>query len=204
MSVEALLEFAFGESIAPWQIRSEIQRLVEMVAKYRPRVVLEIGTARGGTLFLWTRLAHPEATIFSIDLPGGMFGGGYPRWKMPTFRAFARPGQHTHLLRANSHSLQTFEHVKSILAGRCVDFMFIDGDHTYEGVRRDFELYSPLLAPQGMVAFHDIATEEGHDNYGVARFWHEVKQGRKAIEIVEQPPKGIAGIGVLLAHEVIP
>jgi hypothetical protein len=40
---------------------------------------LEIGTARGGTLFFLTRLASPHATIVSVDLPGGPFGGGYPR-----------------------------------------------------------------------------------------------------------------------------
>lgn len=101
MPVHALLDFAFGQPIAPWQIRSEIERLVELVAERRPRTVLEIGTARGGTLFLWTRVAHPEAVIISIDLPGGLFGGGYRRWKLPLYRAFALPNQSIHLLRAD-------------------------------------------------------------------------------------------------------
>jgi len=36
------------------------------------------------------------------------------------------------------------------------DFLFIDGDHTYEGVEGDFEMYSPLVRRGGIIAFHDI------------------------------------------------
>lgn len=198
MSVQALLDFVVSQPIAPWQIRSEIKKLMEIVSERRPRTILEIGTARGGTLFLWTRVVHPEGSIISLDLPAGSFGGGYPEWKMPLYRDFALPGQKIHLLRADSHKLESVEQVKSLLAGRRIDFLFIDGDHTYDGIKQDFELYSPLLAPRGLMAFHDIATDDGHENYGVTRFWHEVKQGRNFIEIVEQPPRGIAGIGVLL------
>ncbi|MGB9760351.1 MAG: hypothetical protein ACP5KW_10020 [Thermoproteota archaeon] len=43
--------------------------------KVSPKVILETGTARGGTLSLFTRVASPEAIITSIDLPDGMFDG---------------------------------------------------------------------------------------------------------------------------------
>lgn len=97
-----------------------------------------------------------------------------------------------------SHKRETMEQANSLLSGRGIDFLFIDGDHTYEGIKRDFELYSPLLAPESLTAFHDIASEEQSENYGVTRFWREVRQGRNTIEIVEQPPCGVAGIGLLL------
>jgi len=42
------------------------------------------------------------------------------------------------------------------LNGEPLDFLFIDGDHTYEGVKRDFEMYSPLVRNGGIIAFHDI------------------------------------------------
>jgi len=41
--------------------------------------------------------------------------------------------------------------VKKILAGRQVDFLFIDGDHSYEGVKKDFEMYSSLVRKGGVV-----------------------------------------------------
>jgi predicted O-methyltransferase YrrM len=36
-----------------------------------------------------------------------------------------------------------------------IDFLFIDGDHTYEGVKKDWDLYSKIMNPQGVVVFHD-------------------------------------------------
>jgi hypothetical protein len=36
-----------------------------------------------------------------------------------------------------------------------VDFLFIDGDHSYEGVDRDFKLYKNILNNQGIIAIHD-------------------------------------------------
>jgi predicted O-methyltransferase YrrM len=49
--------------------------------------------------------------------------------------------------------------VKSI--GRSIDFLFIDGDHNYDGVLKDWTLYSPLLARKSYVAFHDTGWAEG-------------------------------------------
>jgi len=37
-----------------------------------------------------------------------------------------------------------------------VDLLFIDGDHSYEGCRLDFEMYRDLVAPDGLIVFHDI------------------------------------------------
>lgn len=40
-----------------------------------------------------------------------------------------------------------------------IDFLFIDGDHSYEGVKADFELYSKLLTDRGIIAIHDTDKE---------------------------------------------
>ena len=59
-------------------------------------------------------------------------------------------------MRANSHNLDTLNKVKRILADRPIDLLFIDGDHTYVGVKMDFEMYRPLVRKGGIIAFHDI------------------------------------------------
>jgi cephalosporin hydroxylase len=201
-SIWSTIDFAFSfrafyVSIKPIQVKYEIAKLLEIVAALRPRVVLEIGTAGGGTLFLFTRAADPNAKIISIDLPGGPFGGGYPRWKIPLYKSFSKEGQEIYLIRRDSHDPQTLEEVKRILGGERVDFLFIDGDHTYEGVKRDFEMYSPLVREGGIIAFHDICPHPPETKCEVNRFWNEIKQRYKFAEIVEDRDQKWAGIGVL-------
>jgi cephalosporin hydroxylase len=154
------------------QNRDELMPVLEVIKAAAPSTVLEIGTANGGTLFVLTRVAASDATIVSLDLPGGDWGGGYSEKRIPLYEAFALPGQRLHLLREDSHKREALEHVKQAFAGRTIDFLFVDGDHSYEGVRSDFDMYAPLVTPGGYVAFHDIAYTDG-----VTRLWNEVKPG---------------------------
>src|SRR5688572_8584818 len=83
-NLDGVVDYSFNAAnglIRPGQVRSEILGLAQRVQQLQPRTVVEIGTATGGTLFIWCALAHPDATIVSIDLPGGIHGGGYPYWK---------------------------------------------------------------------------------------------------------------------------
>lgn len=114
---------------------------------------MKIGTARGGTLYLWLQAASSDATIVSVDLPEGEFGGAYPACRVPFYKAFARLKQTLHLLRTDSHLAETLEQVKNLFASESIDFAFIDGDHTYEGVKADFQQYAPLVRPGGWLPF---------------------------------------------------
>ncbi|MGC9069559.1 MAG: CmcI family methyltransferase, partial [Thermoprotei archaeon] len=129
----------FGVSIRPAQVKDEILGLLKLIKDLNPRRVLEIGTARGGTLFLFTRVANSDAMIISVDLPGGMFGGGYPAWKIPLYKSFAIHDQKIYLIRADSHDPITLNRVKEILNSKNIDFLFIDGDHT-SGMRLKINL----------------------------------------------------------------
>lgn len=85
-NLEELVNFCFnsiGRLICPMQIQEEILGLLRILEKNKPKIILEIGTANGGTLFLFSQIADDDATIISIDLPKGKFGGGYPKWKIP-------------------------------------------------------------------------------------------------------------------------
>ena len=62
--------------------------------------------------------------------------------------------------------------IKAILKDNKVDFLFIDGDHSHEGVKKDFEMYSPLVRKGGIIAFHDIVPF-GYPT--LHKFWNEVK-----------------------------
>jgi len=189
-----------GFAIRLAQVKSEFLELLKIFKEKSPEVVLEIGTAKGGTLFCFSKLAPPNATIISIDLPDGNFGGGYPKSKIPLYQSFKKDGQNMFLLREDSHSEQTVQKLKEILNGKKVDFLFIDADHTYEGVKRDFELYSPLMARNSIISFHDIAPIPGASRTFVNAFWNEIKGNYKYKELIENKNQGWAGIGVLFLN----
>lgn len=159
----------------------EFAGLVALVRRERPRTVLEIGTLRGGSLWAWCRVAALDATIVSVDLPGGDFGGGYDEDLAQQLRSYARSGQTLHLLRADSHAAETYAEVERLLPS--IDFAFIDGDHTYEGAKRDFELYSPLVT--GLVAFHDILPHNADSSCEVDRLWQELAPDLETIEFTD-------------------
>jgi predicted O-methyltransferase YrrM len=186
-----------GWCIGPNQVPQEIKQLLTLVHRLDVHRMLEIGTYNGGTLFLFSRMVNRDAKILSLDLPGGKFGGGYPEFKAPFFSNFAVGNQKIYLLRENSHLPSSKGMVGSILVDDKLDFLFIDGDHTYEGVKKDFEMYSPLVRKGGLIAFHDICKHPPQLNCTVDKFWNEIKGSYDFEEIIDNPSQNWAGIGVL-------
>jgi predicted O-methyltransferase YrrM len=192
-----LTDFVFSNSglpMRPIQVKSEIMGLLSYLKDKKPRYALEIGTARGGTLYLFTRVSSGDATIISVDLPGGKFGGGYPSYKIPIYHSFALPGQKIELIRASSHEESTLKMAKERLGDNKLDFLFIDGDHTYEGAKKDYETYSALVREGGTIALHDI-TPCKWEGCEVDRFWNELKAENEHVEFVEDWKQGYGGIG---------
>lgn len=192
--------------ITPWQHRPEITALAELIEKKLPKVAVEIGTASGGTLFLTSCLAAEDALIVSIDLPHGMYGGGYPEWKIPLYENFARRGQQIGLIRGDSHSDETFAKLQSFLKGRTIDYLFIDGDHTYVGVKTDFYRYGALMSADGLIAFHDIVPDRSETpDHFVSVFWDEIKGHYRHHEFIQDPTQSKLGLGALeLERGVVP
>jgi cephalosporin hydroxylase len=190
-----------GITVQSWQIDSEIAALMRILQAEPPRTVLEIGTAGGGTLFLLTRVAAPDALLLSIDLRRGQFGGGYAAWRGRLYRSFAQETQRVELVAGDSHQPATREQVRRLLAGEALDLLFVDGDHTLEGVKRDYDDYAPLLRPGGLVAFHDVVPGGPGmhgDPGGVPTFWRELKVAHPdATELVEDWEWGSCGIGLI-------
>ena len=178
----------------------EFAALLSLVRDRDLSVIVEIGTLSGGTLWAWCQIARPDALIVSIDLPGGRFGGGYDVSTARTLRGYARADQRVVLIRGDSHLESTRIELGDVLDGRRVDFLFIDGDHTYAGVKLDFETYSPLVRQGGMIAFHDILPHSDPE-CEVDRLWATLRTGRKHVEFLD--PQDVrdrgqwGGIGVI-------
>lgn len=198
-AVREIVEGDVGKSVRPMQVTRELASFIGNVAAKSPKRVLEIGTARGGTLLLLCRFAADDATIVSVDLPFGRNGGGYPSWKQGFYRRFAKAGQSLHLVRGNSHSPDTLMQVQSIFRGEPIDVIFIDADHSYEGVKADFFSYGALAASDGMIALHDVLPNLNDPSIDVNRFWHELESDQRLRTklIAASLDQGHSGIGVV-------
>jgi hypothetical protein len=134
-------------------------------------VVVEVGVRNGNQRPFYKELLKADYIGIDIDKKNG-----------------------SDFIQGDSSKIRTLEILKKRLAGRKIDILFIDGDHSYEGVKRDWELYSPLAS---IVAFHDIVTPNPV-NQGVCRFWDEISENKKIIEFKHY----VDGIGVILNGEL--
>jgi predicted O-methyltransferase YrrM len=115
------------------------------------RRVAEIGVWHGVTMRLLLAAMHPSGTYFAIDpYPVGRFG-------FSPQRVIARAG----LGRAKQKTIRwlrttgSLACVDPVVREAPIDFLFIDGDHSYEGLRGDWEGWSGLIGEDGVVALHD-------------------------------------------------
>lgn len=190
--------------------------------------ILEIGTKNGGTFYIWNKLNElTNGMNISIDMSDGGIHGGIEDEKMDKRDLwFLERFNNCHFIRGDSHEEETADEMMSSLYQEefkesrsrldphspldipeihlyaKLDFLFIDGDHTYEGVKKDFEDYSPFVKPGGLVVFHDIIISEHHHsrNVYVGEFWNELKSSGKyeTIEFIGDPEQNWAGIGILV------
>lgn len=184
---------AFGRygyfTIHTLQKRSEIIALAKAVAALKPKIILEIGTARGGTLLIWSSLASQK--VISCDLVHRV-----PQ--KPLFEALPPPGSscRVELLTGNSHEASFKQRLAQALGGQQADFLFIDGDHTESGVAQDYNDYKEFVRPGGIIAFHDIIENQPLPDNQVYHFWKKLKQGRAVEEFINDPAQCGFGIGI--------
>ena len=168
----------------------EFAALIRLLSERELNVVVEIGSAHGGTYWAWCRLATPTAHLVSVDLPGN------DEWDARV-RSYPREMQTQTVIRADSHDPQTVRSVDGLKGS--VDLLFLDGDHSYEGVRADFENYAPLVRRGGLIAFHDVESTN-HPASQVDRLWtqlRDVYETRELIDAADDEATGRYGIGVI-------
>ena len=130
------------------------------------RRVVEIGRFKGGRTFLLASALPEGAELWSYDVHVPLRAGhGGPQLDRSCVTALERYGlsDRVHLVVADSRTVEP--------PPRAVDLILIDGDHSYDAVRADWEHWSPLVAPGGHVLFHDAVDTGGYGKYfpGVGR-----------------------------------
>lgn len=129
--------------------------------------IAEIGRFKGGSTLLLASAMPPDGELWSYDLhvklPGAVHG---PDLDRDLTAALGRYGlaERVHLVVGDSRASQP--------PPRPCDLVFVDGDHSYEGTRADYDAWRDRIAPGGHLVFHDYAGATPHE--GVVRAVAEV------------------------------
>ena len=141
----------------------EIKMLLDFLNNTKnKRYALEIGSNYGGTAY---SLCHLYDYVLTIDIKHN-----------ENFHKIRSEFPNYNYIIADSNALDTINAIKKL--GIKFDFIFIDGDHSYDGVKNDYENYKQFLASDGHMAFHDIvSTKENHENnIFVDKLWSELSE----------------------------
>jgi hypothetical protein len=164
-----------------------------IVSATAPRLLVELGTHTGVSYSAFCQAVVREGLAtrcHAVDTwRGDAHAGTYGDEVLDELRRF-----HDERFGAFSTLLQcTFDDALGRIEDGSIDLLHIDGLHTYEAVRHDFESWLPKLSNQAVVMFHDINERKG--DFGVWRLWSELRQRYLAFEFLHGHALGVLAVG---------
>jgi cephalosporin hydroxylase len=142
-----------------------------LVELQRPRVIVELGTHSGVSYCAWCQAVLTiglAAKCYAVDTwTGDAHAGYYGEEVFDDLKDYHQQyDSFSKLLR------MTFDNALLQFSDKSVDLLHIDGLHTYEAVRHDFETWLPKMSARGVILFHDtVVTRPG---FGVYKLWQEL------------------------------
>lgn len=163
----------------------------DLVCHMLPGKIVELGTYYGASHFAFCQAVkdHGLATVcYAVDTwLGDQHSGLYDESIYQSVQSSSGtyyPGI-SHLLR------MTFDEALHVFPDSSINLLHIDGLHTYEAVKHDYESWLPKLADQGVILFHDIAARQ--DDFGVYRYWEDLQKQYYAVQFEHS-----YGLGILM------
>ena len=164
-----------------------------LVKALRPGTLVELGTHSGNSYFGFCQAMAafvPGGRAYAVDTwVGDEHAGNYGEDVFAGVSTFNQEhfGQFSTLLRA------TFDDARAYFPKGQIDLLHIDGMHSYEAVRHDFEMWQDALSTRAVVVFHDTNVRER--DFGVWRFWSEMREQYPAFEFDHSNGLGVLGVG---------
>lgn len=155
------------------QNEQELAMLVDFIQKKGVKTYLEIGIAKGDLMRYVESLG---VTVAGITLD-----------RMETHKGLR-------VKYGKSQDAEIIEFMREGIKerGGTIGMIFVDGDHSYEAVKADYENYKGMCR---YMAFHDILGLR--DCEGVAKLWVELKEKHKTLEFIADERKYASGIGII-------
>ena len=172
----------------------------DLVRNLRPRRLVELGVCLGTSFFAFCQAVKDgglDTELVAVDTwegdeHTGFYGPGYLEQFNEVWRArFPRL--------AVRQVKRPFDEARAEVKDASVDILHLDGCHTYEAARHDYETWTGSVREGGVILFHDIAVRNRDRGFGVYRLWEELKAGFPTAEFAQS-----FGLGVLFTSDPPP
>ena len=167
----------------------------DLIRNIKPKIIVELGSERGVSFFSMCQAVKDgdlNIKLYAIDTWAGDKHSGF--YSENTYKNFVKY-KNKYYSELDIEILRMFfDEAVSKFKNSSIDLLHIDGLHTHEAVKHDYETWLDKVKPSGTILFHD--TVERGRGFGIYKLWDSLKLKNNSIEFTHSH-----GLGVLIKDQ---